>query len=114
MENGLIYLGKTIFISLVFWLYYIVFLRGKEFHYYNRFYLLSTSVISLILPLIKVNWFTIKADNNKLYQLILLLNGNVTVEKTTDLVGSFWHYTGILIVIISMFLLFRFIYLFSI
>jgi hypothetical protein len=40
--------------------YYWFALRNKKFHYYNRFYLLSASIISLILPLFNFDWFLIE------------------------------------------------------
>jgi len=56
----LLYLLKTIFVSSIFTSYYWLVLRNKKFHYYNRFYLLSASVISLIVPLLNFDWFLIE------------------------------------------------------
>ena len=56
----LLYLLKTILVSSIFVTYYWFALRNKKFHYYNRFYLLTASVISLIIPLLNFNWFTIE------------------------------------------------------
>jgi TonB-dependent SusC/RagA subfamily outer membrane receptor len=56
----LLYLLKTILVSSIFISYYWLVLRNKKFHYYNRFYLLSASVMSLILPLLNFDWFSIE------------------------------------------------------
>jgi hypothetical protein len=56
----LLYLLKTILVSSIFVTYYWFALRNKKFHYYNRFYLLTASVISLIIPLLNFNWFSIQ------------------------------------------------------
>ena len=56
----LLYLLKTILVSSIFVTYYWLALRNKKFHYYNRFYLLTASVISLIIPLLNFNWFSIE------------------------------------------------------
>ena len=56
----LLYLLKTILVSSIFVTYYWFALRNKKFHYYNRFYLLTASVISLIIPLLNFNWFSIE------------------------------------------------------
>ncbi|MEN9319667.1 MAG: hypothetical protein RLZZ309_654 [Bacteroidota bacterium] len=56
----LLYLLKTILVSSIFISYYWFVLRNKKFHYYNRFYLLSASVMSLILPLLNFDWFSIE------------------------------------------------------
>jgi N-acetylmuramoyl-L-alanine amidase len=47
-----LYLAKVIFISALLFGYYRLFLRDRMFHRYNRCYLLSATLGSLILPLI--------------------------------------------------------------
>lgn len=59
-QTVLLYLLKSILISGIFLAYYWIALRDKKFHYYNRFYLLSASVISLIAPLLNFNWFSVE------------------------------------------------------
>ena len=59
-QTVLIYILKSIFISGLFVSYYWIALRDKKFHYYNRFYLLSASLISLIAPLLNFNWFSVE------------------------------------------------------
>lgn len=53
----LYYLLKVIAISAVLYGYYWFFLRNKLFHSYNRFYLLSIVFLSIILPLVKINFW---------------------------------------------------------
>ncbi|WP_407404887.1 M56 family metallopeptidase [Chryseobacterium sp.] len=64
MEALLFYLGKLILCSGVLFLYYQLSLKDKTFHHYNRFYLLSAVLISIILPLVKVENFTIEVSKN--------------------------------------------------
>src|ERR1700680_2080997 len=52
-----IYLLKSIIASSVLLLYYFLALRNKKFHSYNRFYLLSTIILSLIVPLVHFNYY---------------------------------------------------------
>ncbi len=59
-QTILLYFFKTILVSCIFITYYWFALRNKKFHYYNRFYLLSASVISLIVPLLNFDWFLIE------------------------------------------------------
>jgi TonB-dependent SusC/RagA subfamily outer membrane receptor len=59
-QSILLYLFQTILISGLFVGYYWIALRNKKFHYYNRFYLLSASIISLIAPLLNFDWFLIE------------------------------------------------------
>ena len=56
------YILKTILISSVFIAYYWIALRDKKFHYYNRFYLLTVSVMSLVIPVLNLNlnWVTVE------------------------------------------------------
>lgn len=69
METLLLYFGKVILCSGVMFLYYQLSLKDKTFHHYNRFYLLLAIVISLLLPLIKVDDFTIEV-NSDVYLLL--------------------------------------------
>ncbi|MBL0182922.1 MAG: hypothetical protein IPP96_11765 [Chitinophagaceae bacterium] len=51
------YMLKVMICSGILFGYYWVFLRNKVFHRYNRFYLLSTLVLSLLLPLLKISFW---------------------------------------------------------
>lgn len=79
------YIFKTILISGIFFGYYWIALRDKKFHYYNRFYLLTASIMSLAIPLLKLNWFTVKEpvlySSNEIVQFILpISNENKTIQ----------------------------------
>jgi hypothetical protein len=79
------YILKTILISSVFIAYYWIALRDKKFHYYNRFYLLTVSVMSLIIPLLKFNWYSVEKpvlySSNEIVQYILpLTSNNINLE----------------------------------
>ncbi|MDF2552412.1 MAG: antirepressor [Chryseobacterium sp.] len=82
METLILYFGKVIICSGVMFLYYQLSLKDKTFHHYNRFYLLSAMLISILLPLIKVEDFTIEVSND-LYLLINKIQ-NLNTNKTTD------------------------------
>lgn len=82
----LLYLIKMIFISGIFYSYYWFSLRDKKFHYYNRFYLLSTSLISIIIPALQLNWFTIQqpeAMSSRAIFDFVINNRNSIVESKT-------------------------------
>ncbi|MGC4103363.1 N-acetylmuramoyl-L-alanine amidase [Ferruginibacter sp.] len=51
------YLLKVIICSGILYGYYWLMLRNKVFHKYNRFYLMASVVLSLSLPLIKINFW---------------------------------------------------------
>jgi N-acetylmuramoyl-L-alanine amidase len=54
MKNLLVYFGQVILVSGILYGYYYFFLRNKQFHQYNRFYLLAASLLSLLIPLIRI------------------------------------------------------------
>ncbi|RNA62605.1 hypothetical protein D1631_12000 [Chryseobacterium nematophagum] len=69
MEALIIYSIKVIICSGVMLGYYYISLKDKTFHHYNRFYLLTSIPISLLLPLVKIDYFTIEV-NSDIYALI--------------------------------------------
>ncbi|MBE4948525.1 M56 family metallopeptidase [Chryseobacterium culicis] len=82
MEAILLYFGKIILCSGVTFLYYQLSLKDKTFHHYNRFYLLAAMVISLLLPLIRIDDFTIEV-NNDMYMLLNRIQ-HFNTEKNID------------------------------
>lgn len=70
-----IYLLKVICISGLLFLYYHTALRNKQFHYYNRFYLLLTFVVSITLPLVRLEWFTFFSGSPQAIHLYEIIYG---------------------------------------
>ncbi|MFZ9207788.1 MAG: M56 family metallopeptidase [Sediminibacterium sp.] len=56
MYPTLYYLLQVLVCSAVLMVYYLLVLRNKKFHQYNRFYLLGVAIVSWIVPLIKIFW----------------------------------------------------------
>lgn len=56
MPALIVYLLKGVILSGILFSYYQIGLRNKRLHYYNRFYLLSTIIISVLLPLFRFDW----------------------------------------------------------
>ena len=83
METLFLYFGKVFLCSGVMFLYYKLFLKDKTFHHYNRFYLLAILVISIFLPFLKINYFTI-AVNNDIYLLINKIQNFNTTKTLND------------------------------
>ena len=91
-----------ILVSAVMSAYYLLFLRDKTFHHYNRFYLLGTMVLSLLLPLLKVEYFTIETDS----RILLLLNQfNQNSSQEVENSFNFWDFGTLILGIVSFFLL---------
>ncbi len=83
MEAFLWYSGKMILCSGVMFLYYQLFLKDKTFHHYNRFYLIALMLVSLLLPLVKIDFFTIEI-NKDLYLLYSKLQNFNNIKATND------------------------------
>lgn len=108
-QTILLYLFKSTLISGIFVAYYWIALRDKKFHYYNRFYLLTASIISLIAPLLNFNWFSVEEPSllyrsNELIQFIL-----PTTTSDTGIHLDFADYilvfTGIITIVLLVLLL---------
>jgi len=74
-QTIILYILKTTLVAGIFLGYYWMALRDKKFHYYNRFYLLCASAMSLLLPLLNFNWFTVEEPvlygTNQIIQFVL-------------------------------------------
>ena len=100
MEPILLYFGKMILCSAVMFAYYLLFLKDKTFHHYNRFYLLFSVVISMILPLVKVSYFTMETNKN-LYLLLSRFNQTQTQTNNYDITIYSIFYTIIGVVSVT-------------
>ncbi len=88
METLFFYFGKVILTSGVMFLYYKLFLKDKTFHHYNRFYLLATVLISLLMPLLKVRYFTLEVN----IDMYLLINRLQNLSSTNNLNDDFNYF----------------------
>ncbi len=86
-----IYLLKVTIISSLLFFYYHIALRNKRFHYYNRFYLLMAVVISTVLPLLKLQWFTFISNSNQTIHLYKIIYGDVENEVAVYNAALSWQ-----------------------
>jgi len=77
------YIIQIVAFQLIFLLVYEALLKKETFFNYNRWYLLSTSVLSLLLPLIKIESFTKTIPSKYVIVLPEVVLGNV--QKTTQI-----------------------------
>jgi beta-lactamase regulating signal transducer with metallopeptidase domain len=78
------YLIKSSVISGIFYTYYLLALRNKKFHTYNRFYLLAAVAISLLAPLISIKIYQVQpAAPTPLISLMHVINGS-SLDKTNN------------------------------
>jgi hypothetical protein len=68
------YLLKVILVSGILSGYYWISLRNTKFHYYNRFYLMGSLLLSLALPLLNLQWFSFApAPTSPVHQVAQLI-----------------------------------------
>ena len=77
------YLLKVIACSALLFGYYHLFLRNKVYHAYNRFYLLSATLLSMAIPLLNFELiFSQESASSKSIQLLQVMNsGNEYLEE---------------------------------
>jgi N-acetylmuramoyl-L-alanine amidase len=62
---------KSIFVSGVFCCWYMLALRNRKLHHYNRFFLLLALLASVLLPLLNVSWLSIKLPEHLQHNVLL-------------------------------------------
>ena len=77
------YLLKLTICSGILYGYYWLMLRNKVFHGYNRFYLLATVVLSLLLPLLQINWWPQnEVPHNQMIKILqVVASGNEYLDE---------------------------------
>jgi N-acetylmuramoyl-L-alanine amidase len=101
----LLYLGKVMLCSGILLGYYWFFLRNKRFHHYNRFYLLATLLVSVLVPLIKIPvlYHSQNPVNHAVYQTIQVLTVNYgeddMLHEAPDMALLLWNMQSLLYLI---------------
>lgn len=107
MQPLFIYILKVILISGLLLLYYYIGLRNKRFHFYNRFYLLFTVILSLILPVLHLQWFSFSQTSGgaiRMYNIIY--SGNIEDFNVKGHAFFNWQlYSLLLFIVTSAFML---------
>lgn len=68
------YMLKVIICSGILFTYYWLFLRNKLFHQYNRFYLLAAMSLSLLLPLLKIDFWSAPEENSQAIRMLQVVS----------------------------------------
>lgn len=84
MESLFTYIIKCMLVSGLLTSYYALVLRGRRMHGFNRFYLLSSVAVALVLPLVHISWAPWAANP--------VIVKQVFVARTTPVKsgGTFW------------------------
>ena len=95
------YLLKVSVCSGLLYGYYLLALRNKKFHQYNRFYLLLTVLLSFIIPLLKIRFWTETAPQEmpaiKLLKVVAMRDA-IAEQSLTSAFGS-WLVNNVFLVI---------------
>jgi N-acetylmuramoyl-L-alanine amidase len=105
-----IYLLKSLIVSAVLLFYYWLALRNKRFHYYNRFYLLSAVILSIVLPLLNLNLFTLFSNNDKAIQMfnVMYASGENEISFAGNTASLNWQQLlFVLVLVVTLILLLR-------
>ena len=84
------YILQTVIFQLLFLLIYDVFLKKETFFNWNRFYLLASALLSIVLPFIKINSFSTVIPKEYIYVLpeIIIGNANNTINTSQAIVNN--------------------------
>lgn len=94
--------------SLLLFGYYQLFLKNKTFHHYNRFYLLFAVFFSVLLPFLKVSYFTIEL-NPKLFLLYSLYTPSAISAQVQSESFNWQWFLALIVILISGFLILKLI-----
>jgi N-acetylmuramoyl-L-alanine amidase len=101
MITILYYLLKVVLCSTILYTYYWLVLRNKQFHQYNRFYLMGISILSWLVPFIKINIVKeqVVTQTGVAHFANLVADGNSTLEKVVVEQNNLFTWDRILIVL---------------
>lgn len=98
MLSAIYYFLQVILCSAVFILYYLLFLRNKKFHHYNRFYLLGAMLLSWLVPIIRIQFFTEAPEATQVIQLLNVVADNNSYLENMATANNYsinWDAVGI-------------------
>jgi len=106
-EIILIYILKSTVITAIMYAYYRLALKDNKFHYYNRFYLLISLGLSLIVPLLNFHWFTFeKPVAETTSEELLLMMAEPGIQSPANIIAySDWIFLFIAMIGISLLIL---------
>lgn len=101
MITILYYLLKVILCSAILYTYYWFVLRNKQFHQYNRFYLIGISVLSWLVPFIEIDIAKEQVTDvpNVLYYANIIAEKNSSIEQNVTIQSSQFSMDTFLILI---------------
>lgn len=103
MREIILYLIQVVAASGIFYGYYHFVLRNKRFHKYNRFYLIASCILSLVVPFLNIPLYfsDTQQQSSTLLQTLTVISGSdyeqeVIVRASTHPSINFFTFTNIL------------------
>jgi hypothetical protein len=91
MHMTISYFIKAFIASGVLYTYYFLVLRNKKFHSYNRFYLLASVLISLLIPFVNFNWYQVEpTESAPLGDFVRIISHSPVIERKTAGITPEW------------------------
>ncbi len=106
METLMLYLLKMMVCSAVLFGYYRAALYNEKFHQWNRFYLLTSMLLAVIVPLISIPFF-VKEETADLLIFVNSLPGNAPIEIVKSGLLTWQNVAFVCIAIVSAFMLLK-------
>ncbi len=92
MDSLISYLIRSVLVCGLLSGYYAIALRGRRMHGFNRFYLLSSVVLALVLPLVRIPWNLWPTANHGAVQRVLIGMAPAATGKSGV---AFWWWLGL-------------------
>ncbi|MBS1774343.1 MAG: M56 family metallopeptidase [Bacteroidetes bacterium] len=101
----MLYLAQVILYTGILYMVYMLLLRNKAMHHFNRVYLLTISVLPVLLPFIQLPSLSKKVEQDSLY--VQLPEAIAGVAKQTNIYETInWLLVGYMAVVVLMLLVF--------
>jgi len=84
MEGIYTFIIKSLLVSGIMTAYYWFVLRNKKFHYYNRFYLIGSMLLSILVPFADFKWYAVPQPASVSAQQMMQLIGQPGRIVITD------------------------------
>lgn len=114
MITILYYLLKVVLCSTLLYTYYWFVLRNKQFHQYNRFYLMGISILSWLVPFLKINIIKeqVISAPKVMYFANVIADNNSSLEQEVVIQSAKYTWDNFILFIgitISIFFIVRFV-----
>jgi BlaR1 peptidase M56 len=86
MDSLLFYVIRSVLVSGLLTGYYVLALRGRRMHGFNRFYLLGSVALSLVLPLVRIHWAPWVAGGGTVRRVLAGISPGTSGND-----GAFWE-----------------------